>query len=370
MMTIQGGIDMSDSQLWTEKYRPETLEEVVGRDEEIQEVVEWIENWDSDSDALLFYGPPGTGKTTVAECIANDYGYISISVNASDDRNKSDIEHVLEAATQGQRKLIIVDEVDSLGSGSRTVNKLIKDSESPVILIGNDYYDGIKKSIRNKCNSIEFDGLNQLPMVQKLAEIAEAEGVDTTKQTLKELVRQNNTKDLRAAVNDFQASVTKETQSVTKDVVDNFYGGRGNRVAVYGETIDSSELEEVKEFLDTYLPTLDCDILRIRGSYGFEYAVMQVADEIGMDYEVVLPKRLDDMEHLIPDSEFNDFKWYCNQGESVQHLWCYNESIVPSEFADWLFFDVKSVLCYVEGEPDTVLQYFYSDSHSNVSPFI
>jgi DNA polymerase III delta prime subunit len=68
--------------LWVEKYRPKTIDEIV-LDAETREHFEDIKE---DVPHLLFYGPPGTGKSTLAKILVNDvlkcqYLYI----NASDE---------------------------------------------------------------------------------------------------------------------------------------------------------------------------------------------------------------------------------------------------------------------------------------------
>ena len=52
--------------LWTEKYRPKYLEEIVGQEKFVSDA----RNWTSMPN-LLLYGPAGTGKTTAAGVIAN-----------------------------------------------------------------------------------------------------------------------------------------------------------------------------------------------------------------------------------------------------------------------------------------------------------
>ena len=48
---------------WVEKYRPQTLDEVVGQDHIIQRLKRYIEEGSMPN--LMFTGPAGVGKTTM-----------------------------------------------------------------------------------------------------------------------------------------------------------------------------------------------------------------------------------------------------------------------------------------------------------------
>ena len=80
----------SDSSLmWTEKYRPSSLGDIVSQDATINTLKTFLNS--AKLPHLLFYGPPGVGKTSTILAIAKEmYGpkyksYI-LELNASDTR--------------------------------------------------------------------------------------------------------------------------------------------------------------------------------------------------------------------------------------------------------------------------------------------
>ena len=105
------------SQPLAARMRPATLEEYAGQShlfEQGKPLFEAISQGKLHS--MLFWGPPGTGKTTLANLAAKQFGYDMISLNASDVRNKSRIQEILNpvlgnASILG-RPMIFVDEVD------------------------------------------------------------------------------------------------------------------------------------------------------------------------------------------------------------------------------------------------------------------
>ena len=73
--------------LWTEKYRPKELQDIMGQNNFIEDAKHWKEGMPN----LLLYGPAGVGKTAAAGVLANmilgeTKGFNFHEINASDDR--------------------------------------------------------------------------------------------------------------------------------------------------------------------------------------------------------------------------------------------------------------------------------------------
>ena len=81
---------MDYEMMWVEKYRPKTLDEIIGHDENKIRLKGFIKN--KSLPHLLFAGPPGTGKTSAVLALASEiFGKKSLrnnllELNASDER--------------------------------------------------------------------------------------------------------------------------------------------------------------------------------------------------------------------------------------------------------------------------------------------
>ena len=128
--------------MWVIKYKPKNLTEYVGQKEAVETFLRWIKNW-KQGKSLLFYGPPGTGKTCLIETFGKENNCEFIEMNASDFRDRKQIEEVLgqsmkQASLFGRKKIFLIDEIDGLAGrgdlgGVGAIIKIIKESKFPTI---------------------------------------------------------------------------------------------------------------------------------------------------------------------------------------------------------------------------------------------
>ena len=72
---------------WTEKYRPQTLDDVIGNPSAVNTLRTWAKSWDNGIPkmrAVVLMGTPGVGKTTSAEALAREMGWSIVEMIASD----------------------------------------------------------------------------------------------------------------------------------------------------------------------------------------------------------------------------------------------------------------------------------------------
>ncbi len=208
------------------KYRPMSCNQLLGQNAALSELKKFITNFKIQrKKAALIYGPSGVGKTCSVYAIANDLDYEVLEVNASDFRNKEQINSIVGNAIEqkslfARGKIILVDEVDGLSGskdrgGIQAITNLIGDSPYPIILTITNPYDFKFNSLRNKCSMIKFESLNYNSIFNILKKICEKEKIKFEENALKSLARRAGG-DARAAINDLQSI----EGGITKDSVD------------------------------------------------------------------------------------------------------------------------------------------------------
>ncbi|MEZ0290179.1 MAG: replication factor C small subunit [Sulfolobales archaeon] len=212
--------------LWTEKYRPRSLKEVVNQREIIARLMKFVE--EKNMPHLLFAGPPGVGKTTVALALARDlygdnYQRYVLETNASDERGIEVIrtkikEFARTAVAPGVPfKIVILDEADNMTADAQQALRRLMEmyvDTTRFILLAN-FPSKIIEPIQSRCAVFRFMPLSKEDVVERLKYIAKRESVDYDENAL-ETIYEISEGDMRKAINILQASaalgkVTVET---------------------------------------------------------------------------------------------------------------------------------------------------------------
>jgi replication factor C subunit 1 len=215
--------------LWTSKYAPVNLDEVIGNNQAVKKLQEWLEDWESvvlrgnkkevklvkgykfdptaneNARAALLSGAPGIGKTTAARLVAKGLGYQVYEMNASDVRSRKAILEPIKAINNNTalavsdehagnivKTLIIFDEIDGMSSGDRggtgAFIEVIKNTKVPIICICNDRQSPKVRNLANSCYDIRFHKPNKQSISNRVKQILNAEGMKVQPNAIDHLI--------------------------------------------------------------------------------------------------------------------------------------------------------------------------------------
>ena len=202
--------------MWSEKYRPKNILDLIGNEDARNSFVEWLTKWKKGTKPILLVGPPGIGKTTLANLAAKQFDYDLISLNASDVRSKKNIQEILSPVLGNETifgtPMIFIDEVDGVHGradygGTEAIIKILKESTVPIILAANSDLSDKMKSIKKNTRVIQFRPLSPRLLRFYLNKILQLENGKISSDSLMKLVAESKG-DIRSMINFAQALVT------------------------------------------------------------------------------------------------------------------------------------------------------------------
>jgi DNA polymerase III delta prime subunit len=199
-------------ELWVEKYRPNTLDGYVFKDDQQKGQ---IENWIKDGSIphLLFSGNAGVGKTTLAKILINKLDIQDtdvLYVNGSKEGRKVEwIDKLIGFCSTmpfGEFKVVLVDEADymNVNSVQPALRNLMEEYSSSVrFILTCNYPNKIIPPLHSRCQRLHIEKTDLTEFTARVATILVEENVEFDLDTLDTYVK-GTYPDLRKCINNLQ----------------------------------------------------------------------------------------------------------------------------------------------------------------------
>lgn len=202
-----------------EKYRPQTLDDVVGNEDAVQRLRSIAQ--DGNMPHMILTGSPGIGKTTCVMALArqmlgDNVKEAVLELNASDERGIDVVRNKIKMFAQhkvtlppGRHKIVILDEADSMTSAAQQAMRRTMElySSTTRFALACNNSSEIIEPIQSRCAILRFTKMSDRETLQRLQDICKAEDVRYELPGLEAIIFTADG-DLRSAVNALQSTAS------------------------------------------------------------------------------------------------------------------------------------------------------------------
>jgi len=202
-------------ELWTEKYRPNTVDNYVFRDNTQKKQVQgWINS--GAIPHLLFSGAAGVGKTTLAKILINQLDiddYDILEINASRENNvdtiRNKITNFVSTMPFGEFKIVLLDEADYMSPHGQAALRGVMETyhSSARFILTCNYPNKIIPALHSRCQGFHIEKVDQTEFTARIAEVLLTENIEFNIDTLDSYVKATYP-DLRKCLNMCQMNST------------------------------------------------------------------------------------------------------------------------------------------------------------------
>jgi len=165
-----------------EKYRPDTLEGYICKEDIKTKFEEFIKS--QDIPHLLFAGKPGAGKTTIAKILVKNINCDYLYINATDERSievmRDKVGAFAAAGSFKPLKIVILDEATHLLQASQVIllNMMETYSLTTRFILTGNYPERLIDPLRSRCQEFDLQPPSKKIIAQHISVILDKENIE------------------------------------------------------------------------------------------------------------------------------------------------------------------------------------------------
>ena len=204
-----------------EKYRPDTLEGYICKDEIKVKFQEFIVA--NQIPHLLFAGKPGAGKTTLAKILVNNIDCDFLYINATDERSidimRDKVGAFAAAGSFKPLKIVILDEATHILQAGQVIllNMMETYSLTTRFILTGNYAERLIEPLRSRCQEFDLSPPSKKVVAQHISVILDKEEVEYEIQDLVTIVNKFYP-DFRKIINNCQKYTVDGTLTLDNSV--------------------------------------------------------------------------------------------------------------------------------------------------------
>lgn len=195
--------------MWSEKYRPNKLEDLVLSDDDRMIMEKFIKN--DEIPNLLFYGNAGTGKTTTGKILIRELDAEDLFLNCAEvgiDEVRSTITSFSKTKSfNGKKKIVFLDEIDSASPAAQRGlrNTMEENAAHCRYILTSNYIHNVIVPLQSRCQTIQLSPPINL-IVKRIKHILDQESIQIDDQNKVKLVHSIKKffPDIRKTINEVQ----------------------------------------------------------------------------------------------------------------------------------------------------------------------
>ena len=205
--------------LWINKYKPTNISQIIGNNDKINIIIEWLNNIKNNNQGIIISGTQGIGKTLAVELILKKLDYIIRIINPNDikeHRIYNDFDDYYNFSKSVYSKInlnknnnvaLIIDEIENITitSEKKFIMDIYKENNKkkyfPLIFISNNQHSKLLNELKKSCKEIVFNIPSNDEIIKLIYNICKSENITFSDEKVIEDIITFSQYDIRHLIN-------------------------------------------------------------------------------------------------------------------------------------------------------------------------